>query len=162
MDRAQHDKQVEAVASLFRQVMRLQRRASPQDWTMLDLSMAQTKVLFVLHHDGPARVSHLADALDVSAPSMTGTLERLVRQGLVERRDDPSDRRLVIIAPTAAGQALVERLQQGRRAQLQAALAHLDLEALAELERGLAALLAAMPVPERGPVAETALAESRS
>jgi DNA-binding MarR family transcriptional regulator len=110
--------------------------------------MAQTKVLFVLHHDGPSRVSHLADVLGVAAPSMTGTLERLVRQGLVERRDDPSDRRLVIIAPTTAGQALVERLQQGRRAQLVAALERLEPATLDDLERSLTALLHAMAALE--------------
>lgn len=139
----------ERVAALFGQVMRLQRRASPQDWMALDLTMAQMKVLFVLNHEGPAIVTDLAEALGVSAPSVTGTVERLVRAGLVERRDDPADRRRVINALTPAGQALVERLHQGRRARLLAALARLEAPALDELERGLAALLAALEATAR-------------
>lgn len=139
----------ERVAALFGQVMRLQRRASPQDWMALDLTMAQMKVLFVLNHEGPASVTDLAEALGVSAPSMTGTLDRLVRAGLVERRDDPADRRRVINTLTPAGQALVERLQQGRRARLLAALVRLDAPALAELERGLTALLTALEASAR-------------
>jgi DNA-binding MarR family transcriptional regulator len=145
---ASTDAAVERMAGLLRQVMRLLRRGSPQDWMALDLTMAQMKVLFVLHHDGPAKVSDLAEALGVSAPSMTGTLERLVRQGLVERRDDPADRRLVINTLTPAGQALVDRLHQGRRARLTAALERLDTTTVAELEHGLAALQAALEAVE--------------
>jgi DNA-binding MarR family transcriptional regulator len=140
--------EAERVATLFGQVMRLQRRASPRDWMELDLSMAQMKAMFVLHHDGPAKVSDLAEALGVSAPSMTGTLERLVRHGLIERRDDPSDRRLVINALTPAGQALVERLHQGRRQRLLAALARLDAPSIDALERGLLALREALEAIE--------------
>lgn len=132
------------MADRLRQVMRLLGRHAPEDWTALELTMAQMKVLFVLHHGGPAKVSDLAEALAVTAPSMTGTLERLVRQGLVERRDDPTDRRLVINALTPAGQALVERLHQGRQARLQAALAHMDAATIAALERGLDGLRAAL------------------
>ena len=136
--------EIERVAGLFRQVMRQQRRASARDWMTVDLTMAQMKVLFVLHHDGPAGVTELAEALGVAPPSMTGTLDRLVRGGLVERGADATDRRRVITTLTPAGAALVERLQQGRRARLLAALAQLDDVALADLERGLAALLVAL------------------
>lgn len=138
----------EQVAERLRRVMFLLRRGAPEAWTGLDLSMAQMKVLFVLHHDGPAKVSDLADALGVSAPSMTGTLERLVRHGLIERRDHPADRRLVINGLTPAGLALLERLHQGRRARLAAALARLDLATVDGLARGLSALQAALEVAE--------------
>ena len=134
----------ERVAERLRQVMRLLRRGAPEDWTALDLTMAQMKALFVLHHRGPVKVSDLAEALGVTAPSMTGTLERLVRQALVERRTDPADRRLVITALTPAGQTLVEQLHQGRRARLLSALARMDDATIAALEHGLAGLQAAL------------------
>jgi DNA-binding MarR family transcriptional regulator len=140
---------VERVADLMRQIMRLQRRGSPEDWTALDLTMAQMKVLFVLHNEGSAKVSDLAEALSVSAPSMTGTLDRLVRQGFVARRSDASDRRLVIVVLTPAGQSLVERLHQGKRARLAAALNRLDDESLGTLEQGLTALRAAFEAGEQ-------------
>ena len=135
---------IERVADLVGQVNRLQRRGWPQEWLALELTMAQMKVLFVLHHQGPSKVSDLAEMLGVTAPSMTGTLERVVRGGLVQRRDDPTDRRLVLASLTPEGQALVERLQQGRRARLMAALARLDEGALADLERALGALRLAL------------------
>ena len=138
----------ERVAERLRQVMRLLRRGAPEDWTALDLTMAQMKALFVLHHRGPVKVSDLAEALGVTAPSMTGTLDRLVRQALVERRTDPGDRRLVITALTPAGQTLVEQLHQGRRARLLAALARLDEATMAALAHGLAGLQAALEQEE--------------
>lgn len=136
------------VADLFRQALRLQRRASPNDWVSVNLTMAQLKVMFVLHHHGPTRVTDLAEALGVSPPSITGTLDRLVEEQLVERRHDTTDRRLVITSLTAAGQALVERLHQGRRARLIAALAELDAVALGQLEQGLGALVVALEAAE--------------
>jgi DNA-binding MarR family transcriptional regulator len=139
----------ERVADLLRQIMRLQRRGAPRDWMALDLTMAQMKALQVLYHGGPAKVSDLAEALGISAPSMTGTLERLVRQGLVERHDDPADRRLVISRLTEAGSALVERLHQGRRARLMAALERLDPAVVDDLQRGLAALHGVLEEVER-------------
>jgi DNA-binding MarR family transcriptional regulator len=144
MDERQADERHEQIADRLRRVNRLLRQQTPQEWAALDLTMAQMKVLFVLHQSGPAKVSHLAEALSVTAPSMTGTLERLVRQGLVERRDDPADRRLVISQLTAEGQALMERLQQGRRARLLAALGRLNAADIVALDRGLVALEAAL------------------
>ena len=57
---------------------------------------------------------------------MTSVIDRLVAHGFAERRDDPTDRRRVIVALTPAGQAVVEGIQQGRRARLQRAIESID------------------------------------
>lgn len=60
---------------------------------------------------GPATASRLARRLQVTAPTMTRTVDSLVERGLVERRADPNDRRTTGLILTDAGRALVDRYQ---------------------------------------------------
>ena len=138
---------VEATADRWRQISRLLRASSHEDWTSLSLTRAQLRILVRLRQDGPAAVGQLAAQLGVTLPSITATVDRLVQQGMVLRDDDPSDRRKVINRVTPDGAALIDRLQEGRKARLVAALGKLtprDLEtlhqSLATLERALAEL----------------------
>ena len=52
----------------------------------------------------------LARELDVGESAATAVVDRLVRQGLVVRRDDPSDRRVVRLALSDNGESLVTKL----------------------------------------------------
>src|SRR5271157_3098351 len=53
----------------------------------------------------------LAKELDVGESAATAVVDRLVRQGLVVRCDDPSDRRVVRLALSDTGESLVTKLQ---------------------------------------------------
>ena len=80
-------------------------------WSDVNVTIQQLRVMTILYNDGPRRVSLLARRLSVSTPTMTGILDRLVRQDLISRQDDPEDRRVVLNALTEKGQGLIERLQ---------------------------------------------------
>jgi DNA-binding MarR family transcriptional regulator len=136
--------QIERTADQFRTIMRQLRSTSNEDWTSLSLTRAQLRILAQLRQDGPAAVSQLAAQLGVTLPSITATVDRLVQAGLVTREDDPNDRRRVINKLTSPGTALIERLQEGKRARLIAALEHLSVEDLGVLAQGLTALEKAM------------------
>src|SRR5579885_3150816 len=133
----QHQAQVERTADQFRRITRLLRAGSQEDWTSLSLTRAQLRILALLRQEGPATVGQLAAHLGVTLPSITATVDRLVQQGLVSRADDPSDRRRVINQLTPAGVALIERLQEGRRARLVTALQELSPEDLDTLSKAL-------------------------
>ncbi|HEV7147329.1 MAG TPA: MarR family transcriptional regulator [Pedococcus sp.] len=67
--------------------------------------------------DGTPRTpGELAEIERVSAPSMTRTVGGLVDRGLVERTDDPSDRRQVILSLTPAGTRLLKEIRRERDA----------------------------------------------
>ena len=121
------------VADQLRQINRLVRASSQEDWTSLSLTRAQLRILVLLHQDGPSAVGQLAGQLGVTLPSITATVDRLVQQGLVSRQDDPNDRRRVINQLTPNGTTLIERLQEGRRARLVAAMEQLTTEELNSL-----------------------------
>ena len=67
------------------------------------LSLSRMKLLGVLDRAGPARPGLVATELGLAARSVTDAVDSLERDGLVERRPDPLDRRAVLVAITRQG-----------------------------------------------------------
>jgi DNA-binding MarR family transcriptional regulator len=80
------------------------------------VSLPQLRVLVILATRGPLNLSAVADALGVHPSNATRQVERLVVAELVDRRDDPADRRHVSLTLTAKGQRLVDSVFEHRRA----------------------------------------------
>jgi DNA-binding MarR family transcriptional regulator len=100
-------------------------------WLAGSLSLVHLHVLNVLEGEGPLAMSRLAEALDVSVASATGIVDRLEQRGLVERHRGLEDRRVILVRPTAAGEAVFTDLAKRRRAGLVRLLAELTDEELA-------------------------------
>ena len=73
-----------------------------------DLSEGRLQVLFRLMRQGEVPLGDLADNLDVSPRNITGLIDHLERDGLVERIPDPDDRRSVRARLTANGRTRIE------------------------------------------------------
>jgi len=71
------------------------------------ISMAQINVLYQLHYRGPCEVLAFTHALSLSPAGASQLIERMVRQGWVERLDDPADRRVRRVHLTEPGRQLV-------------------------------------------------------
>jgi len=107
----------EAAQALQDIVMRISAESSG-NWMGLDVTMPQMKVLMLLRENGALRVGVLARHLNVSTPTITGIVDRLVRQTLVRRDDDPTDRRVVLNVLTRQGEEMMDRLRQHGNAEL--------------------------------------------
>jgi DNA-binding MarR family transcriptional regulator len=114
-----------------------------RNWLKGSLSLIHLHVLTVLEADGPMPMSRLADTLDVSVASTTGIVTRMEERGLVERRHDQEDRRVVIVAPTDAGVAVFRDMMAARREHLTGVLARLSDAELESFLVGLRAVRAA-------------------
>jgi DNA-binding MarR family transcriptional regulator len=68
-----------------------------------EISLTAASVLRTIERTGPRRVTELAVTEHVTQPSMTAIVATLVKLGLVERRSDPADQRVVLVALTAVG-----------------------------------------------------------
>jgi DNA-binding MarR family transcriptional regulator len=79
------------------------------------ITMPQFIVLELLHHRGESKMTDLADALDVTTAAMTGIVDRLVRDKLVSRGEDPDDRRIVKIDLTEKGSKIVKSMVEARK-----------------------------------------------
>ncbi|WP_286403807.1 MarR family winged helix-turn-helix transcriptional regulator [Pseudarthrobacter defluvii] len=75
----------------------------------------QLRVLVLIHTRGPQNLGGVAAELGVHASNATRICDRLVAAGLLERREDPADRRYVRLELTAKGHALVDSVLDHRR-----------------------------------------------
>jgi DNA-binding MarR family transcriptional regulator len=71
--------------------------------TPRDMSLTAMSTLATLDQTGPRRITDLAAVEGITQPSMTVLVSGLERSGLVERRADPTDRRVALAALTASG-----------------------------------------------------------
>lgn len=100
----------------------------------LELSVSQARTLVMLERlGGAAAVGVLAGRLPLSQGATSRVVEGLHQAGLVERQEDPSDRRVKRVTITDAGRATVERFDEFRAAK--AAVLHDFAELLGEDDR---------------------------
>jgi DNA-binding MarR family transcriptional regulator len=111
----------------------------------LDLSMSQTKSIFVLSQAAePLPITALSSRLGLSAATAGRTVDQLVRSGLAERAEDPADRRVKLVSITTAGREIAEQHYEAHRATFVDLFARLsDVEA-DRLHDALQPLLAAV------------------
>jgi DNA-binding MarR family transcriptional regulator len=107
----------------------------------VELTIQQLKVLTMLvTTDDGMTSSGLAEAFGVSMASMSGLLDRLVAQDMVERTSDPHDARVRRIHATEHGRSAMRRLVAARPEFADEILLRIPLDDLRGLARGMAAL----------------------
>jgi len=108
----------------------------------LDLSFTQLKALVALEAEGEERsVKALAELLGVSLPAMSRAVDGLFERGLVDRREDPVDRRVRQVRLTDAGRQVPQALNEARLSALQGLMSSFDDEQAAALARALELIL---------------------
>jgi DNA-binding MarR family transcriptional regulator len=68
-----------------------------------EMGLTSAATLGTLERTGPRRITDLAASEGVAQPSMTVLVTALERAGFVERHSDPADKRVTLVALTAAG-----------------------------------------------------------
>jgi DNA-binding MarR family transcriptional regulator len=110
------------------------------------LNLTTSMVLDTLNREGPVRVTTLAAAAGIGQPSMTELVQRLERQRLVTRVDDPEDGRAALVTITAAGRVPLDDQRRNRRDRLAELLTALPAEDEAALTL---AMHVALPIIDR-------------
>ena len=98
----------EDVLRSLRRIIRAVDLYSRRLVTQTGLSGPQLICLRQLASDGAMQTSHLADAVNLSAATVCGILNRLEERGLVIRERQQDDRRRVLVSLSEAGQDTVE------------------------------------------------------
>jgi DNA-binding MarR family transcriptional regulator len=124
----------------YRKLHRALLLSSAARWRDLDISMQQLRAMFFLREEEEASVGRLAELFGFGLPAASLLADRLVRAGYVERREDPADRRRVLLSLTRAGLRLVTDLREGSQSVLRRWMSSLGPEDLAALTRGWRAL----------------------
>ena len=92
------------------------------------LSMSQLSTLFRLYHAEECGVSDIGKKLGITNAAASQMVDKLVDEGLLERADDPDDRRAKIITLTAEGRALIQGSIVSRRRWMEALTNALTIE----------------------------------
>ena len=85
-------------------------------------------------------MSELAKILMMTKPQMTHLVDQLVRLGIVERRPDATDRRVINLALTDNGRVLLEDMQRKVKENIRNRLASLTAEELTQMSAALETL----------------------
>ena len=87
------------------------------------VTVAQLRVLVILYTRGPVNLAAVAAELDVNPSNASRTCDRLIKAGLLDRRESNTDRRNVTLTLTTAGRKLVDTITRRRRAAIERILA---------------------------------------
>ena len=96
--------------------------------TAQNISTSQLVILLTIYEQGISRTSYLSKALHVSAPTITGIIDRLSRDGYLKRIHDKVDRRAVNIQLTKKGLNTAGDFLQSVRKRWSAILVRLSAE----------------------------------
>ena len=103
-------------------------------------------VVMIARLGGGVRPGTLADALGLEPSSLVRIIDQLIASGLVERRDDASDRRARTLHLTARGEACAAQLEEALvpfRRTLFAGIPQQDIAGCASVLGGLSKAIAA-------------------
>ena len=70
---------------------------------------SEFKVMGMLTRHGSLPISRIGNWLGISKPNMTANIDKLIEENLVERKSDPTDRRVVNVSLTEKGVEYMKR-----------------------------------------------------
>jgi len=87
--------------------------------------------------DGKSSVSDLADCMHVSRPNISRTVDDLVKEGFVQRKQDSQDRRNIHLSLTDEGRSMITSLHEKINREMEKKLTKLTRSELDEIQGGL-------------------------
>ena len=114
----------------------------PPEWLTTDMTVAQLRILLLLHTEGPSRMSSIAAKLGIAVSTATGIIDNLVKKELVARSTAPEDRRVVICALSSMGQEIINRIWTQGQLQMERLMRGLSIEQLEKAKEVAGFLLA--------------------
>ena len=101
------------------------------------ITSRQWEVLACTSHDGELSQSELAERMHIEAPTLVGVLDRMERDGWIQRVTDENDRRRKLIRPTAQAEEQWAHMVACGLAVRARATQHLDEDDLRKLRETL-------------------------
>ncbi|TGE34715.1 MarR family transcriptional regulator [Desulfosporosinus fructosivorans] len=86
----------------------------PEEWIQLDLSVSKTELLAMLIVDrhGEVIMSQISDYINAPLSTTTGLVNRLVKNGYLQRERSDEDRRIVAIRLTDKGKSMMTEVKE--------------------------------------------------
>jgi DNA-binding MarR family transcriptional regulator len=104
------------------------------------ITAAQLNCLLALHENGPLPPSQIAKHMMVNSSTVTGVIDRLEQKGLVVRKRNSSDRRIINVELTPDGQNMAQSAPPPIQQRVVDGLQKLSSEELDQIVHSLAKL----------------------
>lgn len=118
--------------AIVRTARRLRQEAAAETTGLTPTSVA---ALATIERHGPMTPSEIAAIERVKRPTITRTLACLEREALIDRAQDPADRRSALVSVNGAGRERLRRLRRRKNAYLARRMRDLSEEEVETLER---------------------------
>jgi DNA-binding MarR family transcriptional regulator len=125
------------VANQLRPVLLRLARELRQETEQLGITSRQVTLLWLIRANPGLSLRELAAKERISAPALSGHVDRLEKAGLIERVRDTDDRRRVGLTLTDEGERLLKRVRARRTSWLADRLKGLDDDELAAIEAAI-------------------------
>jgi DNA-binding MarR family transcriptional regulator len=125
------------VANLLRPALLRLSRELRQETEQLGVTSRQVTLLWLVRKNPGMSLRELAAEERISAPALSGYVDRLEKAGLLARVRDENDRRRVGLALTDEGERLLRRVRARRTTWLADRLRGLDDDELAAVEAAI-------------------------
>jgi DNA-binding MarR family transcriptional regulator len=102
-----------------------------------DISLPHLEIMKALQEEGTRHIAEIGERLQIPKPQMTRLIDRLEDLGIVARRADNTDRRVINIALTDKGRRIIEELDRVIVGSIKVKLASLTEAELRELSMAL-------------------------
>jgi DNA-binding MarR family transcriptional regulator len=131
---------IEAVIAGYEGLLRSLAQLHAPEFLEIAVTMPQAKLLYLLGASGDLHMSELVARLGVSLSTVSGLVDKIVDQGLASRREDPADRRQVVVGLTERGTAFIDHFRDLNAVQMRDLLGRIGDDELASVRHALAAL----------------------
>ncbi len=112
------------------------------------VTIPQLRVMTMIATLGAINLGAVAAGLQVSPSNASRICDRLLKIGMVDRRDDPADRRQITLTLTSDGEALLDRVNRHRRTAIRRILRQMTSHRREQLTAALNDLAVAAGEPE--------------
>lgn len=119
------DTDVEAVMAASQVLVGVAARSLAE---LNELTVPQLRALMILANHGPMSLTELAGDMGVHPSNATRACDGLVAAKLLNRRDNPADRRHLLLEVTRSGRAVIDGVISRRRAAIAAILQQMPIE----------------------------------
>ncbi len=141
LDQPDRTQLVRETIQAFVDLVMIQKFADIPGWVDFDLTASQVRAIYFLAAHERLTVSDLARLLEMGKPAASILVQQLVEHHLVERSEDPEDRRRSWVPLTDQGGELISGRREQREQKFRGWLAQLNDNELTCLMKGIKALL---------------------
>lgn len=140
------DGYIDRVEKCVPEIIRSIHISMPEEIMGLKLTISQVLTLVALGYKKLCKMSDLAKAVSTKMSAMTGIIDGLIREGLVERERSDDDRRIVLVRLTQKGRRIARRLQEHRKKNICSIIEYLDKSQRESIIVGFEKMIAAFSV----------------